>query len=81
MDNETLAERMAIGFQSVHLQLAEVKRTAEEARDQARTTNGRVTKLEEWRVYLDGMSAGAGLWKYVVALGVTAFNVWIALSR
>lgn len=72
MDLEDLAVRMQTGFASLHLELAEVKHTAEQARDQAVETNGRVTKLEMWRVYLDGVRHGAGgLWQYAIA--VTGF--------
>lgn len=85
MDNETLAERMAIGFQSMHVELAEVKRTAEEARDQARATNGRVTILERWKDYTDGVKAGAGgLWQYAIAatgFALVLVNLYQAFSK
>lgn len=85
MDLETLAERMEIGFQSVHIEIAEVKRTAEAARDQAFATNGRVSQLERWRSYMDGVKAGAGgLWQYAVgAIGVAmvVVNLYVALTR
>lgn len=85
MDLDTLSDRMQIGFQSVHLELAEVKRTAEEARDQALDTNGRVTKLEAWRTYLDGVRDGAGgLWQYAIAItgfALVIVNLYVALTR
>ena len=74
LTNDELSEQMHAGFTSLHIELAEVKRTAESARDQAIATNGRVTVLERWKWYMDGVKAGAGgLWQYAVAiLGVAA---------
>jgi hypothetical protein len=35
---------------------------------QVKTTNGRVTNLEMWRRYLDGVKAGAGgSWSFLIA--------------
>ena len=75
MDLETLAQRMEIGFQSLHVELAEVKR-------QAIVTNGRITTIERWKSYMDGVQAGAGgLWQYAVAVfGIAGMVVGIVVS-
>lgn len=46
----------------------EVLARLERIENQARQTNGRVGKLEQWRAYMDGMRAGVGgLWHIVIA--------------
>lgn len=68
MEIEELAARMEAGFQSVHSEVTAVRLVAEEARDQSRVTNGRVSKLETWKAYMDGVKSGAdGLWHIALA--------------
>jgi hypothetical protein len=85
VDLDTLSRQVQVGFQSLHIELAEVKRTAELARDQAVQTNGRVTMLEQWRSYMDGVKAGAGgLWQYAIAaagFALVIVNLYVALTQ
>lgn len=95
MDLDGLRDEMRAGFAGLRVELltartslereiASVKSTAEETRDQARATNGRVTKLEIWRSYIEGVKAGAGgLWQYAIAavgVALVFVNLWIALN-
>lgn len=85
MDLEQLAHRLEMGLADLKSEVAGLRHTVEEVRVQTTTTNGRVTVLEKWKVYTDGVKAGAGgLWQYAVAaagFALVIVNLWVALSR
>ena len=58
-------------FTRVLTEIENVKSIVAEARDEARKTNGRVTKLEFWRQYSTGKTAGIAL---AVSVGGTVIG-------
>ena len=67
MDQPYSRELMDSKLDNILLRIEEVRIVATETRDQAKRTNGRVTRLEGWRQWMIGGSIGIST---IVGLGV-----------
>jgi hypothetical protein len=76
----TILRRLDAQDKTTEERHAENKHTLDEIKEQTELTNGRVTKLENWRTYHKGYAAGIAFIVSIAASGI-AWLFWHLFSK